>query len=526
MYLRYLTTGRFIVVPFLMITKNSKFFQQLFNIGNKKIRSVSKMDTLVLRLSEKEATYALVRRDKHQWQLHDADRIIKMQGEQESAWLGRVKKALRAVKGNAHVCLQLDFDDYMLRQESSPDLTDRREKAAALRWKLKDNQSLDPMLHLTDVLGMGEGNGKLVNQLMLVTAPMQRVAARVHQIQELDLHIDSVDIIEQSLARLTHRREPNSEVVATIHINQQECLICVYENGLLISTRRIPIEQFGSSDVDERGVSKRAVGEIGRSLDRVVRQYQVNLSLLLLDAGTSTAAYIDDIQNDLGITIACEPLSKQFPDIPAKYLDFVHLMGSAMPAQHMDYLVFMDEQLHPKKVVFHFEQMVIAMAVCALGIGGFAGWTLWVESQERHAHAQLRLEHEAKLRELDASLLKMKKPAPIDFAKLEKDVQDLQAIQKIIRERLGDKAVSYPGWLELLSRSTPENIWLTEIKGSPTGFQIEGYAVQQEAIAAWVDVLNKSEQHQGLKFEAFDVTVKEINTQKVHFFKISTMVKQ
>ena len=75
------------------------------------------------------------------------------------------------------------------------------------------------------------------------------------------------------MARLTHRREPNSEVVATIHINQQECLICVYENGLLISTRRIPIEQFGSSDVDERGVSKRAVGEIGRSLDRVVRQY-------------------------------------------------------------------------------------------------------------------------------------------------------------------------------------------------------------------------------------------------------------
>ena len=89
MYLRYLTTGRFIVVPFLMITKNSKIFQQLFNIGNKKIRSVSKMDTLVLRLSEKEATYAFVHRDKHQWQLHDADRIIKMQGEQECAWLGR-----------------------------------------------------------------------------------------------------------------------------------------------------------------------------------------------------------------------------------------------------------------------------------------------------------------------------------------------------------------------------------------------------------------------------------------------------
>ena len=105
MYLRYLTTGRFIVVPFLMITKNSKFFQQLFNIGNKKIRSVSKMDTLVLRLSEKEATYAFVRRDKHQWQLHDADRIIKMQGEQESAWLGRVKKALRTTSPSVLVLL-------------------------------------------------------------------------------------------------------------------------------------------------------------------------------------------------------------------------------------------------------------------------------------------------------------------------------------------------------------------------------------------------------------------------------------
>lgn len=163
------------------------------------------------------------------------------------------------------------------------------------------------------------------------------------------------------------------------------------------------------------------------------------------------------------------------------------------------------------------QSMAIALAVLLVGGGALCAvwvWNLDKSAQEYAAIAQVQTRELDGLKGVIASNAAAAKP--VDAAL----VQQVEAQRAALKQREQLRAALLdgrfaPGWghsdrLQLVARSIPEAVWVTDVKADTTRLEVIGFTLEPGALNQWVDRLSASPLMQGLRL----TTVQVENTAK------------
>jgi Tfp pilus assembly protein PilN len=156
--------------------------------------------------------------------------------------------------------------------------------------------------------------------------------------------------------------------------------------------------------------------------------------------------------------------------------------------------------------------MAQALAVF-LVLGGIlcATW-LW-NLQRVSAGFSHTLEDQAHdIRNLKAALAAAKaNAAPVDAALIQQlQVQKAQLLQREKLQQALQQGLLAPGMghsdrLQLIAKTIPAPVWITEVKTDSTRFEVAGYTLEPSALNEWVSRLSASPLMQGLKLATVQV---------------------
>jgi Tfp pilus assembly protein PilN len=171
-----------------------------------------------------------------------------------------------------------------------------------------------------------------------------------------------------------------------------------------------------------------------------------------------------------------------------------------------------------QKRYFSAQTMLQALAIFIVFGGGLGAYWVWSLDTASEGFKKTLATQARELESLQSTLAQSKAgEAPIDAAL----TQDLQARRNELpqREKLFEelqRGLFRRGWghaarLELLARSIPAQVWVTEVKADDIQLDVSGFTLEPAALNDWVAKLAASPLLQGQKL----TTVKVENTSAV-----------
>lgn len=428
-----------------------------------------------------------------------------------AAWHSDAATQLRKYKlRKSKVIGLLSAHDYQLFQTQTVPAETHEDLLAAMRWKLKELTSGDPMDYTLDVVSLGEAGGRLAQQVLVVAAKNEVVAMRMAQLRSIGLKVDSLTVYETSLAHLVSGLLPDSSCLASLYVTENEFIISACENNRLVMFRRIPKDAVAA---EEQAVPMRIIGEVVRSLDRVGRQFpDLQLDALFVDAGLDTQAYLDTFKQEL--RMACEtltpyaslaeevaPLFSEQRLNPLAGAALSYTLGSA----HVNLL---GSEMVEQSTALSFTQMVAGAGVAAVLMLSAGGYVAWNNAQTQEEHAAALVAHQAAVEAINKQV--QEKSAPVENIEgLQAMLLSYTAIQNYLASQGGQNDVAFSAWMETLARSIPDGLWLTKIEFSSSAsgsLSLAGMAKSNESLTAWVDRLNSTASLDGKKkFDVLDI---------------------
>lgn len=141
---------------------------------------------------------------------------------------------------------------------------------------------------------------------------------------------------------------------------------------------------------------------------------------------------------------------------------------------------------------FAVRSMVQGLAVFALALVALGGWALWRSAELQRDLASADRAFGAEQQRLGRNLSAA--PAATDATALNQELavaQQALAQQRSLlasrREAAQADGARPAAWLQLLARSTPPAVWLTDVRSAGPRIEIEGYTLQPEALRPWLD---------------------------------------
>lgn len=165
-----------------------------------------------------------------------------------------------------------------------------------------------------------------------------------------------------------------------------------------------------------------------------------------------------------------------------------------------------------QKQYFSAQTMALALAVFLVFGGGLGAAWVWSLKNSDAGFQQTMAAQSRELERLQAALQERKaSAAPADpalvrqlqarHATLQQREQLLQALQTGEFRSGG----GHSDRLQLVARSIPAPVWVTEIKADATHFELTGFTLEPSALNAWVDALAASPLLRGLKLATVKV---------------------
>lgn len=165
-----------------------------------------------------------------------------------------------------------------------------------------------------------------------------------------------------------------------------------------------------------------------------------------------------------------------------------------------------------QKQYFSAQTMALALAVFLVLGGGLSGAWVWSLKNSDAGFKQTMAAQSREMESLQAALQGRKaSAAPADPAL----VQQLQERNKTLQQRgqllqALQAGEFHPGEghsdrLQLVARSIPAPVWVTEIKADAARFELSGFTLEPSALNGWVDTLAASPLLRGLKLATVKV---------------------
>lgn len=165
-----------------------------------------------------------------------------------------------------------------------------------------------------------------------------------------------------------------------------------------------------------------------------------------------------------------------------------------------------------QKQYFSAQTMALALAVFLLAGGALCAVWVWSLKHSSAGFEKTMAAQSGELQSLQTALQGRKaSAAPADPAL----VQQLQARHKTLQQRAqllqslqtGEfhSGEGHSDRLQLVARSIPAPVWVTEIKADATHFELTGFTLEPSALNGWVDALAASPLLRGLKLATVKV---------------------
>ncbi len=175
-----------------------------------------------------------------------------------------------------------------------------------------------------------------------------------------------------------------------------------------------------------------------------------------------------------------------------------------------------DLQIAPQR--FMAQTLAQALGILVVAGGALCGAWVWSLSQSAAQYNQTSAMQQKEIASLKAVVEANKvSAAPIDPALLQQvqAARDQLALRVQLKQVLLDGRFQ-PGWghsdrLQLVSRSIPDPVWVTEVKADASRLEVAGFTLEPAALNQWVARLSGSPLMQGLQL----ATVQVENTVRV-----------
>jgi len=443
----------------------------------------------------------------------------------KQSWLAEVKLQTKQsyTVGMRVVCL-LDKHDYSVYQTTNIETEKYEDKVAAMQWRLKELNGEEPEGFKIELVAMSDGGGKLTDQVLLVAARQEKLNILMETYKQIGLHIDCFQIQEVAISILGHRNLIDTPSVATLYVDTDDFLISIAQNGMLLMHRRIAREVLDDTS-SPNSVSLRLVGEVVRSMVRVVRQFpDVEIGALLVDAGVDTKSYVEAFVEELDIHCeALTPYGVLYQEVDSSFFKnrLQLLVGAGVAVLDGQRDLKFQILTPPVSNGLNAKQFGIITASFAAIILMYGVYTFinnfYMQRQheiERKAH----MEKTSKTVQLSNASVSLEAKAHAESV--------LAALtQAHATLDMKSQNIAMSSWMETIATTIPAGVWLTDIKSDEGPVVlIKGLSMKNAEIADWVDKLNASTFLAGkTKFETLSVRqTDQSNAENYWEFEIKT----
>jgi len=212
----------------------------------------------------------------------------------------------------------LATEDYRLITLESPQLDDRDEMLAAIRWKMADLIDFSSDGAFLDYYPMPiSDRANSLTMIEVVAAPKSSVQGLIDLCQRCDLNIATITIQETSLRNLSLLLMESERGVVLLHLQKNSGHLLITHNNIIHLNRKIAsgfdrLNDDGSLGSEQVKIEQNSLAlEIQRSKDHVVSLYSFssNTELTVLPTPYNTQGILNFLINEHGITARILDLS-------------------------------------------------------------------------------------------------------------------------------------------------------------------------------------------------------------------------
>lgn len=161
---------------------------------------------------------------------------------------------------------------------------------------------------------------------------------------------------------------------------------------------------------------------------------------------------------------------------------------------------------------FTAQAMAIALAVLLVLGGALCATWVWNLNRSARDYAEIAATQAREVESLKAAMARnaaAAKPADAALAQQVETQRTALKQREQIKQALLDGRFQ-PGWghsdrLQLVARSIPGAVWVTEVKADATRLEVTGFTLEPAALNQWVDRLSASPLMQGLRLSTVQV---------------------
>lgn len=487
-----------------------------FNSSATAKANVSTQPLLVVEMSETAIRYISVGpnvEDGVPHSLHASGCLLVENYPTVSAWHNDAIGQLRKYKiENSKVIGLLSANDYLLYQTQMVLADSHDEIVFSMRERLKELIGGEPTDYCVDVVSMADTGGRSTQQVVLVAAKNDVIAARLAQFETIGLTLDALSIYETSLSHLVSGLLPESSGLASLYVTDDAVIISACQHNRLVMFRRLPKE---IAIADSTIVPAHIITEVVRSLDYLGRQFpDLKLDALFVDAGLETQVYLDTVKSE--VSIPCEPLTPYASlseEVAPLFIEqrLTVLAGAALSYTEADANInLLSVGVEEKTSKSPANKAMLIFCVALILFLGAVGYRYWLDFQDSQAHAAAWVKHKAELSVIEKSI----QTQMVEVERREK-LQHTLTSYLVIQGYLtaqGPGSTWFSSWLEILARSTSDGLWLTNIEFTSSLFRemsFSGMVKSGERLDAWVFQLNAALPTGSLRvFEVVEIKTK------------------
>lgn len=214
----------------------------------------------------------------------------------------------------------LQEGEYRLLQVEAPAVP-AAERAAALRWRLKDAVDF-PVDDAAIAVAEIPAEGGRQAHVFAVVAPAATIGERMGEFRRARLALEAIDIPEMALRNVAVLFEEANRGLAFLALLESESILSITCGGELYLSRRIDLSSkaLAAADPGRRAqMLERLALELQRTLDNFDRQYgHVSVSRMLLASDYDPAGTVAALADNLYLPLAAADLAEvaDFPGLP------------------------------------------------------------------------------------------------------------------------------------------------------------------------------------------------------------------
>lgn len=261
----------------------------------------------------------------------------------EGSDIDTLKRLRRELDLDRYQCTTLlKARDYQLLPVDAPNVP-AAEAKQAVRWAIKDMIDYPVEAAAVDALRVPGGGAGRGEQMLVVAARNELIAATVQPFHAADIDLQVIDIPELAQRNVAKLLETGGRGLALLHFDGGGALLTFSGDGELYQARRIDVSlRDFESATDTEELNDRVALELQRSLDHFDRQFRsVAVAQVVVAPVPFGDRLVAHLNANLTVPVTLLDLEKiiDFPGVPelrnpSRQAQCLQLIGAAMRVEH------------------------------------------------------------------------------------------------------------------------------------------------------------------------------------------------